>query len=73
MCLLISAIAQAHLGRRDDALRNLDLAEKSWPESFKSGEAVIVTADEGLLWFDTAAELESLRAEAQLLLESEPR
>ena len=73
VCLLISAIAQAHLGRRDDALRNLDLAEKSWPESFKSGEAVIVTADEGLLWFDTAAELESLRAEAQLLLESEPR
>ncbi len=73
VCLLISAIAQAHMGKREDALRNLEGAEQSWPESFKSGEDVIVTADEGLLWFDTAAELKSLRAEARLLLESESR
>ena len=73
VCLLISAIAQAHMGKHEDALMNLDRAEKSWPESFKSGEDVIVTADEGLLWFDTLAELKSLQSEAQQLLESEPR
>ncbi len=41
----------------------VELAE-SWPEEFKSGEGVIVTAEKGLLRFDTRAELEALRVEA---------
>ncbi len=47
----------------------VELAE-SWPEEFKSGEGVIVTAEKGLLRFDTRAELEALRDGAEQLLES---
>ncbi len=54
-------MAHAELGDRPAAA--VELAE-SWPEEFKSGESVIVTAEKGLLRFDTRAELEALRVEA---------
>ncbi|MCH8881673.1 MAG: protein kinase [Planctomycetes bacterium] len=72
-CHLIAAVAEARLGNVEKAKRHLEDAAKNWPAEFQAGEDVIVTAEKGLLWFDTAAELESLRAEAQQLLESEPR
>ncbi len=67
---MISAMAHAKLGDRPAAADELAAASKSWPEEFKSGEDVIVTAEKGLLWFDTRAELEALRDGAEQLLES---
>ncbi|MCH8969623.1 MAG: tetratricopeptide repeat protein, partial [Planctomycetes bacterium] len=72
-CHLIAAVAEARLGNVAKAKSHLEDAAKNWPAEFQAGGDVIVTAEKGLLWFDTAAELESLRAEAQQLLESEPR
>ena len=57
-------MAHAKLGDRPAAAVELAEASMSWPEEFKSGEGVIVTAEKGLLWFDTRAELEALRDEA---------
>ena len=72
-CHLIAAVAEARLGNVEKAKGHLEDAAKNWPAEFQAGGDVIVTAEKGLLWFDTATELESLRAEAQQLLESEPR
>ncbi|MCH8854069.1 MAG: protein kinase, partial [Planctomycetes bacterium] len=70
VCHLISAIAHAKLGDRPAAADELIAASMSWPAEFESGEDVIVTAEKGLLWFDTRAELEALRLEADQLIGS---
>jgi len=70
---LIASIASSRIGKREEAERHFQLAEDTWPAEFRAGEEVIFTAEKELLWFDTAAELESLRDEAQQLLKSEPR
>ncbi|MCH8853352.1 MAG: protein kinase, partial [Planctomycetes bacterium] len=70
---LIASIAASQIGDREKAGQHLQLAKDTWPAEFKAGKEVIITAEKELLWFDTAAELKSLRAEAQLLLNSEPR
>ena len=67
---LISAIARAQTGDAMAAQKHLDDATKNWPEEFTNGEDVIVLAEKGLLWFDTAAELQALRAEAEQLLQT---
>jgi len=70
VCHLISAVAHANLSDRPAAADELAAASMSWPEEFKSGEDVIVTAEKGLLWFDTRAELEAMRLEAEQLISS---
>ena len=67
---LISAIAHAQTGDTTVAQKHLDDAVANWPEQFARGEEVIVMAEKGLLWFDTAAELQALRAEAEQLLQA---
>ena len=67
---LMGAMAHAKLGDRPAAADALAAASMSWPGEFKSGEDVIATAVRGLLWFDTRAELEALRLEAEQLIGS---
>ena len=63
-CHLIAAIANAHLGESDLADDHFEQALGNWPAEFDEDD-VIVTAEKGLLWFDTLAELQALRAEAE--------
>ncbi|MEE9297116.1 MAG: protein kinase [Phycisphaerae bacterium] len=70
VCHLVSAIAKAELGDPAAAEEALASAKENWPEQFKNGDDVIVMAEKGLLWFDTAAELDKLRAEAEQLIQS---
>ncbi|MHC4236587.1 MAG: hypothetical protein ACYSUQ_15840, partial [Planctomycetota bacterium] len=65
---LIIAIAQANLGRSEDARAQLERAEAAWPEELRAEEGFVATADKGILWFETAAELSSLRDQADELL-----
>ncbi|MCH8881822.1 MAG: hypothetical protein IID34_18295, partial [Planctomycetes bacterium] len=67
---LIGAIAEAQMGNTATAQKYVDQALASWPEAFASGERVLVTAEKGLLWFDTAAELEGFRDRAQQLIQT---
>ena len=61
---MIAAIANARLGELDLANDQLAQALENWPAEFEEDD-VIVTAEKGLLWFDTLAELQGLRAEAE--------
>lgn len=63
-CHLIAAIANARLCELDLANDQLAQALENWPAEFEEDD-VIVTAEKGLLWFDTLAELQGLRAEAE--------
>ncbi len=65
---LIAAIAEARLRNRQRAEEHLKRAKENWPKEFED-EDLMVTAEKGLLWFDTRAELESLRSEAEKLIE----
>ena len=65
---LILAIAHATLGHRDEARQHLTDANESWPPELRNTDSVIVTADKGVLWFDTNAELTQLRDEAVVAL-----
>ena len=65
---LILAIAHATLGHRDEARQHLTEANESWPAALRDAKSVIVTADKGVLWFDTNAELTQLRDEAVVAL-----
>ncbi len=60
----MAAIASARLGESELANDHLEQALESWPTEFDEVD-VIVTAEKGLLWFDTLAELQGLRAEAE--------
>jgi len=66
-CYLITAIANAYLGELDLANEYVEQALENWPAEFDEDD-VIVTAEKGLLWFDTLAELQDLRAEAERAL-----
>jgi tetratricopeptide (TPR) repeat protein len=68
VCHLIKAVAHANMGERADAANELGEAHEHWPEQFDAGDDVIVTAEKGLLWFDTRAELIQLRREATELI-----
>ncbi|MCH7703378.1 MAG: protein kinase [Planctomycetes bacterium] len=70
---LILAVAHATLGHRDQARQHLADANESWPTSLRDADSFRVTADKGVLWFDTNAELTQLRDEANsaLVIESE--
>ena len=70
ICHLIGAVAQAKAGDVTAAREELDAAIENWPPEFKNGEEVLVTAEKGLLWFDTRAEFEALRGQAEQLLQT---
>ncbi|MCH8053050.1 MAG: hypothetical protein IH895_03240 [Planctomycetes bacterium] len=70
ICHLIRAVAQAKAGDLTAAGDGLDEAIERWPPEFKNGEEVLVTAEKGLLWFDTRAEFQALRGEAERLLQT---
>lgn len=65
---LIIAIAEAGLGRVEDARSRVQTAVDTWPEQLRAEEDRNVSADKGVLWFDTAAELIALKAEAEGLI-----
>ncbi|MCZ6655038.1 MAG: hypothetical protein O7D91_18680, partial [Planctomycetota bacterium] len=52
------------------AREELDTAIERWPTEFQNGEEVLITAEKGLLWFDTRAEFQALRVEAERLLQA---
>ncbi len=60
---LIAAIAHARGGAADVAAAALAAADAAWPAELTDSEAY-VTAEKGLLWFDTRAELDGLRSDA---------
>jgi serine/threonine protein kinase len=64
---LVLAIAKARKHNPIIARDHLTAALSTWPEALKEGEFV-ATYDEGILWFESAAELGQLRDEAQTLL-----
>ena len=64
---LIIAVAESHSGNIASARNHLKAAEETWPKALKTA-AFAASADRGELWFDTAAELVQLRAEAQAAL-----
>ncbi len=64
---LIIANAQARLGDAEAARAHLDAAGDAWPSEFEEAE-FMAKYDEGILWFESRAELEGLRAETRGLL-----
>ncbi len=69
---LTKATAHAGLGDRDAARGALQTAIERWPPALINEHAVVVTSDRGVLWFDTATELMSFRAEASAAIDSGP-
>jgi len=69
---LACAVAYATLTQQQEAQRELYLADDKWPTELEAEEAVHATADGGVLWYDTAAELDELRRQAALLIENAP-
>ena len=65
---LTKAIALARLGRIKEANHQLVTADVTWPAELKDSE-VLVTDNNGILWFDSAAELNQLREEAKALID----
>lgn len=64
---LILAIIEARRGHKGEAQGNLDAARLGQPPEFAS-QKVVVRVEQGFLWFETAAELDQLRAEAERLI-----
>ncbi|MBI4718008.1 MAG: protein kinase [Planctomycetes bacterium] len=64
---LIAAIAEQGRGRAAEARVRLDAALREWPSTWNDG-GFTVTFDEGILWFETAAEFQQLREEAEASL-----
>ncbi|MBI1825405.1 MAG: protein kinase [Planctomycetes bacterium] len=69
---LIIARAQAELGQLDAARAALTEARANWPDDLQSAGQYRVTADDGVLWFDTADEWLGLRAAIERLLQPPP-
>lgn len=63
---LIASIALARLGNMDEARVMLGAAMTSWPSDF---EQVAISAEKGILWFESPRTLELLRTEAEDLIE----
>ena len=64
---LVLAIAKVRKHNPIIARDHLTAALSTWPQGLTEGEFV-ATYDEGILWFESAAELRQLRDEAQTLL-----
>ena len=62
---LIVAIAEASRGDLSSAGSAYEAAVVSWPKTLRTAGAYVVSAPFGVLWFDTADDLVSLRDEAR--------
>jgi serine/threonine protein kinase len=69
---LIKAAAYARMRDAEAARRELRAAADSWPEALSAEHATLVTSERGLLWLESAGELQALRAEAEAALGSQP-
>jgi tetratricopeptide (TPR) repeat protein len=69
---LIIAIAEAHHKRMSAAREHLQAALNDWPADLEDA-GVIVTAPNGVLWFETAAEINRLREEAERAIHPQSR
>ncbi|MCH7813942.1 MAG: tetratricopeptide repeat protein [Planctomycetes bacterium] len=65
---LAIAAALAKLGQSEDAQAALDQADATWPGELRGTGSYIASANGGVLWFDTAEELDRLRTEAEAAL-----
>jgi serine/threonine protein kinase/Tfp pilus assembly protein PilF len=65
---LAVAIAKARRDEPDAARAHLGQALSAWPDELRNEGDFLATADKGILWFETAAELSSLRDQADELL-----
>lgn len=68
---LIIAIAEAELGHLGLARIAYRQALDSWPAELRNEGSYTVTADAGILWFESADELMRLREQAETLLDSD--
>jgi tetratricopeptide (TPR) repeat protein len=68
---LIIAVAEARRGNKIGAEDHLEDADKVWPGELKKTEFV-ATYNEGILWFESRAELEGLRAQADRIAKGRP-
>ncbi len=66
--LLILSIAHAKLENLEEARKVFESATTNWPAELAAEGSVLVTADKGILWFESHADLVLLRDEAQRLL-----
>lgn len=69
---LILAIAHAKLDQQDEARKAFDAAAAAWPAELAAEGTVQVTADKGILWFESHGNLALLRDEAKQLLAPAP-
>jgi hypothetical protein len=69
---LIIARAQAELGQFDAARTALAEAKNNWPIDMQSPGHFRVTADDGVLWFDSADEWLNLSRSAESRLTMTP-
>jgi serine/threonine protein kinase len=67
--LLMLAASEANLGKKDLARDYFEQALQTWPAEL-STKPYIATYDEGVLWFESAEELNQLRSVAELALEN---
>jgi len=65
---LIAANAYARSGNPIKAREYLVAAETDWPAELRA-KPFLATYNEGVLWFESAEELEALKVQAQMLLE----
>ena len=65
---LIMAIAHARLADQPAADQEFERAEETWPDELRDEGTYVASADNGILWFDTAAKLVSLLQEARYLI-----
>jgi len=65
---LIAALAEVGRSEFEQAQAYREAAAQTWPAALVDGGRIIST-DRGMLWFDTAAELNSLHDEAELYLD----
>ena len=63
----ILAIAEAHRGNIEEAQAHLNQVYDLWPAELEDGDYMVST-ERGMLWFDTAWQLEKLAEEARVLI-----
>ena len=69
---LIMACAKAQMGDSDNARNHLEQARISWPLALQNAGQFVASAPKGLLWYDEADTLLSLKNRAETALEATP-
>ncbi len=68
---LVLACAHAKLNEREIAKEHFQKALSQWPEKLKTPDSYLVSADDGILWFESGKELFTLKHEAANLLDEQ--